>query len=168
VTPLARTGAEQPSPPVAREGGTLRVPGELLAAVHAHARAAYPQECCGALMGPAPRDEEAPRQVARVVPVANAAAGARGARFLIPAGTVRALDREAARAGLAVVGFYHSHPDGRPHPSRVDAKAAWPWYSYLIVAVPANGAGDARAWRLAGDRSAFLPQALLSGKEEQG
>ncbi|HEX6038510.1 M67 family metallopeptidase [Longimicrobium sp.] len=166
MTPIP-TGTP-PHPPAARHGGTLRLPAELLAAVHAHARAAYPEECCGALLGPPPRDADAPRAVARVVPVPNAAADGRGGRFLIPAAAVRALEGEAARGGLAVLGFYHSHPDGRPHPSRTDREAAWPWYSYLIVAVAADGAVQARAWRLADDRTAFLPQDLRPGEEERG
>lgn len=165
MTPPSRTGAPPP-PAAARHGGTLRVPAVLLAAVRAHAEAAHPEECCGALLGPPPRAADAPRQVVRVVPVANAAAGARGTRFLIPAGAVRALEGEAAPEGLVVVGFYHSHPDGRPHPSRADLEAAWPWYSYLIVAVSAGGAGEVRSWRLADDRTAFLPQTVLSTEEE--
>jgi proteasome lid subunit RPN8/RPN11 len=164
VTPPSHARATPP-PAATGQGGTLRAAAGVLAAVGAHARAAYPEECCGALLGPAPCGTDAPREVVRAVPVANAAAGARG-RFLIPAGVVRALEREAARAGLAVLGFYHSHPDGHPIPSRADREAAWPWYSYLIVAVSAEGAGEARSWRLADDRGAFLPQTLLSPREE--
>lgn len=163
MTPLSCTGT-QPHPPAARRGGTLRMPADLLAAVRAHAEAAYPGECCGAMVGLPARDPAAVREVVRIVPVPNAAVGS-GAEFLIPAEAVRALDRDATRDGLAVIGFYHSHPDGRAHPSHRDTEAAWPWYSYLIVAVSAGAAGEARSWRLADDRSVFLPQTLLSPQE---
>lgn len=37
--------------------------------------------------------------------------------------------------GLDVVGFYHSHPSGPPHPSKTDAaQATWSGYSYIICA----------------------------------
>ncbi|HEU0077690.1 MAG TPA: Mov34/MPN/PAD-1 family protein, partial [Longimicrobiaceae bacterium] len=72
----------------------------------------------------------------------------------------------AERDGLALVGFYHSHPDGRPEPSRLDREQAWPWYSYLIVAAGSGGAGEARSWRLRDDRSGFRAEEVHSTGEE--
>lgn len=152
-------------PRAMERAGTIRLPARLLAAVRAHAEAAYPEECCGALLGRVPREPEAAREIVRAVAVRNQSAERRADRFLIPAAAVRALDRAAAQDGLAVIGFYHSHPDGPPRPSRLDAQAAWPWYSYLIVAVSAGGAGEAGCWRLTDDRRAFLPEAVLSPEE---
>ncbi|HEU0302884.1 MAG TPA: M67 family metallopeptidase [Longimicrobium sp.] len=153
--------------------GALHVAGAALAQVRAHAAAAYPEECCGALLG---LDVDVGahgigRVVTRAVAVENRWAGRRESRFLIPAGDVRALEAQAARSGLSLVGFYHSHPDGRTEPSRRDRAQAWPWYSYLIVAVSAGGAGQARSWRLADDRHAFLPEDLapedLAAEDEE-
>ena len=140
--------------------GALRLPAAALGTVRAHAEAAYPEECCGAMLGRDSGDAGAAREVVRVVPAENRWSGGRGARFLIPAAAVRVIGEEAAREGLALVGFYHSHPGGKPEPSRVDREEAWPWYSYLIVAVSAAGAGEARCWRLADDRRAFLPESM--------
>ncbi|MET0400499.1 MAG: M67 family metallopeptidase [Longimicrobiaceae bacterium] len=146
----------------AAEAG-LRVPAAALAAVRAHAAAAYPEECCGFLLG---REPGGARAVARAVPAENRWEGGRGARFLIPADAVRRVEAEAAGEGLALVGFYHSHPDGRPEPSGLDREHAWPWYSYLIVAAARGGAGEARSWRLRDDRSGFRAEDVLFTGEE--
>jgi len=59
-----------------------------------------------------------------------------------------------------VVGFFHSHPDHPASPSAFDLEHAWPYYSYLIVSVGRGRVADARAWRLATDRSRFEPETL--------
>jgi proteasome lid subunit RPN8/RPN11 len=143
---------------------------EVLAAVRAHALAVYPDECCGALFG---RDTvgdggesgplRRPREILRAIPAGNAWPGARGERYLIPPEAVRALEAAAHRSGLEVVGFYHSHPDGVAVPSAFDLETAWPWYSYLILAVGVEGVGEARSWRLRDDRTGFEEQVF--GKE---
>jgi proteasome lid subunit RPN8/RPN11 len=57
---------------------------------------------------------------------------------------------EIESVGLAVVGFYHSHPTGPRGPSPTDeARATWERYSYVIVepgAEPFLG-----SWRWTGD-----------------
>jgi len=70
---------------------------------------------------------------------------------------VRTAEAEAAAAALEVVGFYHSHPASAPVPSPADLEAGWPWYTYLLVDA---STGEARAWTLADDRSAFVERAL--------
>lgn len=48
--------------------------------------------------------------------------------------------------GLAVAGFYHSHPAGPPRPSDTDAdRATWPGLSYAIVAL--DGYPYLGSWR---------------------
>lgn len=135
----------------------------VLEAMRAQARETYPRECCGALLGRT-RDGEgaASREVVRAAPLANAWDGAQERRYLIGSGTVLELERHAERDGLALVGFYHSHPDHAPTPSAFDREHAWPWYTYVIVAVRPDAVGPVRAWRLADDRSAFQEEALAT------
>ena len=45
-------------------------------------------------------------------------------------------------------------------PSAFDLEHAWPNLHYLIVSVRAGRAGDARSWRLRGDRSQFHEETL--------
>ena len=67
---------------------------------------------------------------------------------------------------LAVVGFYHSHPDHPARPSDYDHRHAWPWYSYLILEVRAGVDGELRAWRLTEDRARFEEEPLRETLEE--
>ena len=56
-----------------------------------------------------------------------------------------------------MLGIYHSHPDDPARPSEYDRDHAWPWYSYLILAVGRGAAGDLNAWQLRDDRTGFDP-----------
>ena len=137
-----------------------------LEAMRAQARAAYPRESCGALLGRAREGDGAgSREVVRPVPLANGWLGAQERRYLIGSGTVLELERQVEREGLELIGFYHSHPDHAPIPSAFDREHAWPWYTYVIVAVRPDVVGPVRAWRLADDRSAFHEEALAALEE---
>ena len=124
----------------------VRLTPSLRAAIAQHARATYPDECCGFLIGlPEPATPEGPRTITAVRPAANDYAGERRRRFEIRPEELRDEERRVGDAGLAVLGFYHSHPDHPARPSEFDRDHAWPWYAYLVAsvtreAVPAIGA----------------------------
>ena len=84
----------------------------------------------------------------------------RGNRYLITPEQILKAEREARDEGLYVVGFFHSHPAHPALPSAFDLEHAWPYYTYLIVSVERGRVADARAWRLAPDRSRFEPETL--------
>jgi len=65
------------------------------------------------------------------------------------------VEKDARARGLEVLGYYHSHPDHPARPSEYDREHAWPWYSYLIVAVEKGVPRDSRSWVLSEDRSVF-------------
>lgn len=126
--------------------GVVRVSASALSTARDHALRAYPMECSGALLGPdhASAGNDDRRSVYAAVP-----AGAAGRdRYLIDPDAMKALAAEAEARGLQVVGFYHSHPQGGPTPSRLDEEAAWPWYVYLIQPVPGGKPAAAAAWVL--------------------
>jgi proteasome lid subunit RPN8/RPN11 len=58
-----------------------------------------------------------------------------------------------------VVGVYHSHPDHPAHPSKFDREHAILHYSYIIVSVTKDQAGDMSCWTFGGD-SRFRPDEL--------
>ena len=113
------------------------------AAIREHALAAYPEECCGLLLGEAAARRE---RVAAVVPVTNRFAEPRRGFELAPDAVACALAQER-RGGPEVVGVYHSHPDAAAAPSGRDEREAWPGWSYLIVPVTDGGCGEPRAFR---------------------
>lgn len=131
-----------------------------LQTVARHASVSYPEECCGFLIG---RASEETTMVERVLSVGNERRDSRHNRYLIHPETVLAAHKEARALGLDVVGYYHSHPDHPAVPSEFDREHAWPWVSYLIVAVQAGKVVAARSWRLAEDRERFDEEAIEQG-----
>lgn len=106
----------------------------------AAARGAYPEECCGVLLGTS--DDSAETLVECVVPARNLSADRRSAYAVDPGAILEAL-AQARAAGWTLVGFYHSHPDGSRRPSRRDRQDAWPDVSYVIV----PRGGELTSWR---------------------
>ncbi|HEX9760524.1 MAG TPA: M67 family metallopeptidase [Candidatus Acidoferrales bacterium] len=136
----------------------LRINGQLMERIRAHAAAAYPHECCGALLGRDGVEPEVAREVESVLPLENRREDSRHNRFEVTAEDVRAAERQARERGLELVGWYHSHPDHPARPSEFDREHAWPWYSYVIVRAEQDGARELRSWRLGDDRSSFVEE----------
>ena len=75
-------------------------------------------------------------------------AGATATRYLIDPQDHIAARREARQRGLAVVGFYHSHPSSRAWPSSTDiAEANYADAVYVIVSLERDPA-DVRGFRI--------------------
>jgi proteasome lid subunit RPN8/RPN11 len=136
----------------------LVIPAALRRRIESEGAAAYPNECCGILVG---RDVGGRRMVERLVPGRNAfEADEQYHRFSIDPRQQMKAEREAEAEGKVVLGFYHSHPDHPARPSEYDREHAWPFYSYVIVAV-ANGApADMTSWVLDSQTNQFLAQTI--------
>jgi proteasome lid subunit RPN8/RPN11 len=139
---------------------TLKIRSSCLEAVRAEAEARYPDECCGLLLG-LDDGEKGARLAKALSPADNLwEDDNRRRRFKITSEDFLLAEKLAEEKGLEVIGVYHSHPGHPPEPSDYDLSQAWPFYSYLIV-----GSGETRklppkSFRLAPDRSAFLPEEL--------
>jgi proteasome lid subunit RPN8/RPN11 len=135
---------------------TLRLPGALADEIRRHGEAAYPAECCGAMVG---RAEGAAKEVLRLSPAVNRRTDDPH-RYLIAPDDLRRLQREVREAGQEILGYYHSHPDHPARPSAFDAEHAWPWYSYLIVRVDRGLGADMASWVLDDERPLMHPESL--------
>jgi proteasome lid subunit RPN8/RPN11 len=135
---------------------TLRLPGALADEIRRHGEAAYPAECCGAMVG---RVEGAAKEVLRLSPAVNRRTDDPH-RYLIAPDDLRRLEREVREAGQEIVGYYHSHPDHPARPSAFDAEHAWPWYSYLIVRIDRGRGADLASWVLDDERPLMHPESL--------
>jgi len=135
--------------PRAGEPRRLWIAEPELVALRRHAGRIYPNECCGALLGPAPG------RVTRAFPLDNTFPDQQRRRFLVGPEEYRRAEVRAGDMGLQLLGFYHSHPDHPAEPSQFDLDHAWPNLSYLIVSVRQGQPKEARSWRLKIDRSAF-------------
>lgn len=131
---------------------------DILDQIRQHGKEAYPEECCGFLLG------EHTRSGNRVVALhrtANRQADNRERRFAIPPEDYRAADEAARGQDLDIVGFYHSHPDHPPNPSDTDLKeATFPGYTYLIVSIQDGQPNGMKAWHLSADRAQFEEEAI--------
>jgi proteasome lid subunit RPN8/RPN11 len=136
---------------------SVTISPRILAGLRREAGATAPAECCGALIGVTHEDSI---EIRTMIPVTNLAPDHDS--FLIDAGTVLRLERQAACAGVQVVGFYHSHPTTTAEPSAADLEHAAPGYVHLIVDAPR---GIVRCWSVRDDRSGFheVDVALLAG-----
>jgi proteasome lid subunit RPN8/RPN11 len=129
----------------------VHVRADVLADIVAHARAEWPNECCGLLIGRAGAIERSHRaRNERHSPT----------RYLVSPEDHFAAIRAARALGLDVVGAYHSHPSSHPIPSASDLAEAVPGeFLYLIAGSGAAGTA-VRGWRLAGGN--FVPVALVT------
>ena len=112
---------------------TIAVDPRAIAIMLDEARAAFPEECCGLLLGSGTGIE-------RAVPARNIHVSPRTHFEIDPAALIDA-SRAAREHGPQVLGYYHSHPAGSPAPSVTDRAAA---------------AGDGAVWAIiAGEQVAF-------------
>ena len=124
--------------------------------IEALARAALPYEACGLLVGRPARAGDRAARVTRVVESANLAAPATRDRFEIDPKLQFSLLRELRGSPQAIIGVYHSHPNGRSEPSPRDlADANDPGLIWLVTGVPNIGRTTSRAFVLAPDADRF-------------
>jgi proteasome lid subunit RPN8/RPN11 len=118
----------------------------------AHARASYPEECCGVMLG-------AGEEVRLALPMENTAESRRTRYEIRPEDLLEAT-REARERGLGLVGVYHSHPDRDAYFSETDLKNCCPWYLYLVLSIKDGAFDHAACWRPDGDRAIICPCAF--------
>lgn len=135
----------------------LEISRDGLRAIEEHGRRDYPDECCGILLGIANGSDA---RVESVRDVPNVKEGERKRRFVIAPGEYLAAERAARDAGLALLGFYHSHPDHPARPSEFDREHAWPNLHYVILRVAQGVPETSTSWVLAEDRSVFHEEEL--------
>jgi len=145
--------------------GVLRIREELSGRIRAHGAETYPHECCGALLG---TDGDETREVAEIVPLKNQRNDSPRNRFSITPEDVRDAETAARKAGLNLIGWYHSHPDAPARPSEFDREHAWPWYSYIIVSVQERVPRDMNSWRLADDRGHYDAEEIVIDARASG
>jgi thiosulfate/3-mercaptopyruvate sulfurtransferase len=134
---------------------------EQAAQIEREGVAAYPNECCGAMLGKDAADGS--RMVHRLEKLTNSfAADEQFHRFSLDPRELMQLEKRAAEAGLAVLGFYHSHPDHPARPSETDRQNAWPYYSYVIVSIDKRQPADLTSWQLDESTEQFKPEKIES------
>jgi proteasome lid subunit RPN8/RPN11 len=128
-----------------------------LLSIRTCAESAYPQECCGLLVGRVTGDV---KTLVEVWPVQNAWISqaeehwpeqkqlTEKRRYAISPKDMLAAMKEGRDRSLEIIGIYHSHPDCAAVPSECDRTLAWPQYSYIIVSVRQGTSAEIRSWIL--------------------
>lgn len=100
------------------------------------AKAEYPKECCGILVG---KREKCTRTVLRIFKTENSADDAhKSTHFIIESFDIMKAEISAEKEQLEIVGFYHSHPNSAAEPSKEDVMHMITGYSYPIISVKNN------------------------------
>ncbi len=121
----------------------IRIEPEAWKAMVAHARAAYPNECCGAMLGAADGSD---KTVRLAFALENAYPGAQRERYELRPQDLLAADKAARAKGLDLVGIYHSHPDCGAYFSETDLKNSCPWYSFVVLSIQKGEFDHANSW----------------------
>ncbi len=115
----------------------------------AHARAEYPNECCGLLTGLIDEGQKAWRAIARL-PLVNEAASP--VEYFAAASLLHA-EKERRRLGHELLAIYHSHPASAPIPSCTDLERS-AYYTHVIHFIVGLQGPEPllRGWWLSEDR----------------
>lgn len=135
----------------------LELPLPLRSRLERWARARYPHEACGLLLG---RRTQAGAVVVHASEARNLAGNRARWRYELDPADHLAAEERARGLDLEVVGIWHSHPDQPARPSETDRVQAWNGWSYVIVSLAAGASSELRSWHLAGER--FEEEELLS------
>ena len=110
----------------------IRIESEPWAAMVAHARASYPNECCGAMLGSTDGETKLVRES---IALRNAFEGAQAARYELRPEDLLAADKAARERHMDLIGIYHSHPDCDAYFSTTDLQNSCPWYSFVVLSI---------------------------------
>ena len=126
-----------------------------------HAERAYPNECCGLLVGERRAGDVFIREVHRSANMAPTPEN----QFEIDPQLRFDLERRVREETLDLVGVYHSHPDGDAAPSQTDIQRAWESsLVWLITAVKNGSAATTTAHLVLGSVMRFkeIPMKIMS------
>ncbi|HEX3355809.1 MAG TPA: M67 family metallopeptidase [Tepidisphaeraceae bacterium] len=137
----------------------LHLRPEFVKQIEVEGSAAYPNECCGIMFG---TDSGGKRIVQQLMPVKNDfESGEQYHRFSISPKQLMDAEKFASDTKQMVLGFYHSHPDHPARPSEYDREHAWPFYSYVIVAISKGEPVDMTSWLLQEETETFSRQEIV-------
>ena len=152
----------------------MNIPEEILNEIYRHARAEFPNECCGWLAGP--RDGEEVARVRRAVnaydPASHPTANDRTAEtaYVIDGDDLLELNRALDDEEPPLV-IYHSHPNGRAYFSETDRRVATdPWgdgpaypVKQLVVGIDGERVVEARLFEWEDSAKGFVAVAEFPG-----
>ena len=145
---------------------SLSISDQLYQELRAHGEETYPNECCGIMLG---KTEGEDVRVEALIRAGNTRTDSAHNRYHIAPQELIKAQREGRKAGLDIVGFYHSHPDHPAMWSSTDfAEAHWFGCSYVITAVEKGKSAITNSFLLTGtgeEDKAFADQTVTVIRE---
>lgn len=135
----------------------IHLPKILFTKLSIHGIQAYPEECCGAMLGTIDSKNQL-KIVTELVKIENSSNKNKHRRFTITSQDYMQLEKKAKEKKLTLLGFYHTHPDHPCQPSQTDLKYSWPFFSYIILSIKDGNIDKCRSF--------FLDEKLNEFKEE--
>jgi len=136
----------------------IRIEPDPWAVMVSHARATYPNECCGAMLGSLDGEQ---KLVQVALPVENSFAGAQAARYELRPEDLLAADKAARDRQMELIGIYHSHPDCDAYFSKTDLQNSCPWYSFVVLSIQKGEFHHANSWLPNFDQTAAAKEELI-------
>ena len=136
----------------------IRIEPEPWAAMVAHARQTYPNECCGAMLGSI---DGAGKTVRAALPLENAFDGVQAARYELRPQDLLAADKAAHERHMDLIGIYHSHPDCGAYFSQTDLRNSCPWYSFVVLSIQKGEFHHANSWLPNAEQTAAAQEELI-------
>ena len=127
--------------------------------MQSHGQAAYPFECCGALLG-SQNIETQERLLTKTVRIENESKENKHRRFEIKTDDYKYVEEMAMKEQSTLIGFYHTHPDHPAQPSSTDLEYAWPYFSYVIISLEKGIAKEVNSFALSLDENQFRKEQL--------
>lgn len=121
-----------------------------------HAAEAYPNECCGVLVGSHYKGKKAFGSYR----AENINKERSKDRYMIEPRELHLIDKMARAEGMDIMGFYHSHPDHPDKPSETDRELAHAGYSYVIISVQKGVCASSKCWAFEEDNEPFHEEKL--------
>ena len=121
----------------------IKIEQEAWELMVAHAQKTYPNECCGAMLGPIDGDT---KTVRAALPLENAYPGAQRERYELRPEDLIFAEREARNKGMDLIGIFHSHPDCDAYFSKTDLENSCPWYSFVVLSIQKGQFHHANSW----------------------
>ena len=138
----------------------IRIEPEPWAAMVAHARQTYPNECCGAMLGSI---DDAGKTVRVALPLENAFDGAQATRYELRPHDLLAADGVARARHMDLIGIYHSHPDCGAYFSKTDLQNSCPWYSFVVLSIQKGEFDHANSWLPNAEQTEAIQEELRAG-----
>jgi [CysO sulfur-carrier protein]-S-L-cysteine hydrolase len=126
---------------------SITLPRPLLKRITAAAEAAYPEECCGLIIGHDAPDGQI--EVTEIAESANLSQADKHNSFEVDPKVRFDVMQRLEGGGERIIGHYHSHPEQAAKPSKKDMEMAFePELFWLISAIKKGAAKQTKAFVL--------------------